>query len=332
MTALPGVPAAARVPRPAVVAACDFCGSTRWTPNLGPMLDDEEVDALPPAFRALRFQLGRCDDCGLIYLPERPAAEDLDVYYPADYKCFQAYDSRGAIMRTLARIVARSKRRQIERLMPRGTRTLLDYGCGTGTWLTELRKAGCDLEMIGTDIFEAPLASLREQGIPAFRCDEDSLFEHVAPASVGVVHLFHVIEHVPSPRRVLTRLKEALVPGGVIVGQTPNCASCGCRVWGEHWNQWHVPHHFTVFTHDSLARHAAIAGLEVVSIASSLSGATQWAQSGLRVWAARRGRPFRATAEPLYPPLILAALPVALLEMAAGHTCHMDFVLRRPSA
>jgi 2-polyprenyl-3-methyl-5-hydroxy-6-metoxy-1,4-benzoquinol methylase len=318
-----------REPRPRILSDCDFCGSARWEPILGPMLDDEDLEALPAAFRALRFRLGRCADCGLVYLRERPDPRDLDVYYPSDYKCFQAYERRGAVMKTLARLVARSKRRQIERLMPAGTRTLLDYGCGTGTWLSELRKAGCSLDMAGTDIFEAPLGSLRAQGIPAFRCDENDLFEHVAPGSVGVVHMFHVIEHVPSPKRVLSRLAEALVPGGVIIGQTPNCASFGCRFWGESWNQWHVPHHFVLFTHDTLARHAAAAGLDVVSIASSLSGATQWAQSGLRAWAARRGRPFQATAEPLYPPLILAALPLTLVEMAFGHTCHMDFVLRR---
>jgi 2-polyprenyl-3-methyl-5-hydroxy-6-metoxy-1,4-benzoquinol methylase len=321
--------AAPRAPLPLVVAACDYCGSSRWQPILGPMLDDEDVEALPPAFRTLRFRIGRCADCDLVYLRERPDPRDLDVYYPDTYKCFQPYESRGAIMRTLARLVARAKRRQIERLMPPGTRTLLDYGCGSGTWLTELRKSGCTLNLVGTDIFEAPLASLRAQGIPAWRCDEDDLFAHVAPASAGVVHLFHVIEHVPSPKTLLTRLRDVLVPGGVIVGQTPNVASYGCRFWGESWNQWHVPHHFVLFSHETLARHAAAAGLEVVSISSSLSGATQWAQSGLRVWASRRQRPFRGTAEPHYPALILAAIPLAAVEMAFGHTCHMDFVLRR---
>jgi SAM-dependent methyltransferase len=297
---------------------------------LGPMLDDEDVATMPPAFQSLRFRIGHCADCGLVYLRERPDPRDLDVYYPSTYKCFQAYEARGAIMRTLARIVARSKRRQIERLMPPGTRTLLDYGCGTGTWLLELRKIGCALDMIGTDIFEGPLAMLRAQGIPAHRCDDEDLVQYVTPGSVGVVHLFHVIEHVPSPKQLLARLKDVLVPGGVIVGQTPNVASYGCRFWGESWNQWHVPHHFVLFSHDTLARHAAAAGLEVMSISNSLSGATQWAQSGLRVRARRRGRPFLGTAEPLYPALILAALPMALAESVFGHTCHVDFVLRRP--
>jgi SAM-dependent methyltransferase len=324
------VAAQGRQPLPRVVADCDFCGSARWEPILGPMLDDEDAAALPIAFRELRFRMGRCTDCGLVYLRDRPDSRDLDVYYPTEYKCFQAYETRGVIMKTLARLVARSKRRQIERLMPAGLRTLLDYGCGTGTWLSALRNAGCDVDMAGTDIFEAPLRSLREQGIPAFRCDETGLFDHVVPGSIGVIHLFHVIEHVASPLHVLSQLREALVAGGVIIGQTPNIASYGCRFWGERWNQWHVPHHFVLFTHETLARHAAKAGLEVVSISSSLSGATQWAQSGLRAWSAFRRRPFLATSEPLYPALILASLPLAMLEAVFGHTCHMDFVLRRP--
>ena len=321
-----------RVPLPSVVADCDYCGGSRWEPILGPLLDDEDLEAMPAAFRSLRFRIGRCSDCGLVYLRERPDPRDLDVYYPDSYKCFQSYQSRGTIMRTLARLVARSKRRQIESLMPAGTRTLLDYGCGSGTWLSELRKAGCTLDLTGTDIFEGPLAALREQGIRAFRCDDDELLDHVAPASVGVVHLFHVIEHVPSPARLLARLREVLVPGGVIIGQTPNVASYGCRFWGESWNQWHVPHHFVLFSHDTLARHAKAAGFDVVSVSSSLSGATQWAQSGLRAWSARKNRSFTGTSEPLYPPLILAALPLTALEMAFGHTCHMDFVLRRVMA
>jgi SAM-dependent methyltransferase len=321
-------PASARVPRPLVIADCDACGSPHWEPMLGPMLDDEDIEALPPGFRSQRFRMGRCADCGLVYLRERPDPRDLEVYYPASYKCFQAYDQRGAIMRVLARRVARAKRRQIERLMPSGSRTLLDYGCGSGTWLSELRKVGCALDMIGTDVFDGPLASLRAQGIPAFRCDEESLFEHVAPGSVGVVHLFHVIEHVPSPARLLARLRDALAPGGAIVGQTPNVASFGSRFWGEAWNQWHAPHHFVIFSPATLARHARAAGLEVASISSSLSGATQWAQSGLRAWSAWKHRPFLGTSEPLYPALILAAIPLTMLELLFNRSCHMDFVFR----
>jgi SAM-dependent methyltransferase len=320
----------ARQPRPFVLASCDFCGRDESDPVTGPLLDDENAAHLPPGFAGLRFVLRRCRNCRLVYLRERPHPDDLELFYPTDYKCFQSYEERGAIMNALAARLARAKLAEIERLLPAGHRRLLDYGCGTGTWLFQLKKAGASLDMVGTDVFEGPLQALRAGGLPAYCCDEETLFDHVERGSFGAVHMFHVIEHLPSPRRVLERLKEALVPGGVLLGQTPNCASWGCRYWGDLWNQWHAPHHFVVFDHDTLRRHAEAAGFEVLSIRNSLSSATQWAQSTLRVVAQRRGRPFLATGEPFYPPLILAFLPLAAVEALLGRSCHMDFVLKRP--
>ena len=68
----------------------------------------------------------------------------------------------------------------------------------------------------------------------------------------------------------------------------------------------------------------------MLAIRSSLSGATQWVQSTLHALARRRGRAFRGIHEPLYPPLILGMLPVVALESLFAHSCHMDFVFRRP--
>lgn len=327
----PRVPSVdARIPGPRVAASCDWCGSTEAVPVTGRIGDAEGEESLPPAFRDERFQFVRCQGCGLVYLPSRPSPQDLAVYYSESYKCFQSYEDRGAVLRWLADRVARGKLKEIRALMPQGNRTLLDYGCGTGTWLCQLRRLGCDLDMIGMDVVEGPLPRLREQGIPAHCCDEDTIFDHIAPGSVGVIHLFHVIEHLPSPKKVLGRLKETLTPGGVILGQTPNVASVGCRFWGDLWNQWHAPYHFVLFDHDTLRRHAEGVGLEVVRIRNSLSGATQWAQ-GLTHWIARkRGQPFRGIHEPLYPWLILAFLPPTVLESLVARTCHMDFILRRP--
>jgi len=318
-----------RLPRPLVSAACEFCGSTEGGPLTGPLADDELTDDLPPAFRSLTFRFVQCGECSLVYLRERPAEEDVAVYYPDAYKCFQSYDERGFIMKNLARRVAGAKLRQIAKLMPPGNETLLDYGCGSGTWLTLLKDLGCTYRMIGTDITAGPLQALKQRGIEAYRCDETTLQQHVQPGSVGAVHLFHVIEHLPNAGRVLESIRKVLAPGGVVVGQTPNVASLGRRVWGDLWDQWHAPQHFVLFSDDTLKRHAERAGFEVVKISSSISGATQWALSFLRGWARFRGRSFRHIHEPLYPPLILAAIPIAMFEAAFSRTCHMDFVFRK---
>lgn len=319
-----------RLPRPLVTVGCEYCGSMESEPLTGPLADDELVDELPPAFRTLTFRFVRCNACGLVYLRERPASEDVGVYYPDTYKCFQSYEQRGFIMNRLAKIVARAKLRQITKLMPRGNETLLDYGCGSGTWLTLLKDLGCKYRMIGTDITAGPLQELRRRSIEAYPCDETTLRQHVQPGSVGVVHLFHVIEHVPNVGRVLESIREILAPGGVLIGQTPNVASPGRRFWGDAWDQWHAPQHLVLFSDDTLRRHAERAGFEVVKISSSISGATQWALSFLRRLARKRGRTFRHIHEPMYPPLILAAIPLAVLEAVFSRTCHMDFILRKP--
>lgn len=84
-----------------------------------------------------------------------------------------------------------------------------------------------------------------------------------------------------------------------------------------------------IFDQDTLRRHAEAAGFEVLWIRNSLSGATQWAQSALSWLASRRGRAFQGIDEPLYPPLILAFLPITLVEAVFSHTCHMDFAFRK---
>ncbi|HEY2383306.1 MAG TPA: class I SAM-dependent methyltransferase [Terriglobia bacterium] len=318
-----------RTPRPLVTVTCEYCGSSDSKTLTGPLTDCELADELPLAFRGLTFTFVQCLHCGLVYLRERPDPGDVSCYYPETYKCFQSYDERGLIMKKLAQGVARRKLQEIARFMPAGNRTLLDYGCGSGTWLSLLQDLGCNYRMIGTDITAGPLQELRPRGIEAYACDEKTIGKHVAAASVGVVHLFHVIEHVADASAVLESIRQILVPGGVLIGQTPNVDSLGRRVWGDLWNQWHAPQHFVLFSDRTLRRHAEKAGFEVVKIASSISGATQWALSFLHLWANWRGRQFHHIHEPLYPPLIIAAMPVAVVEAMFSRTCHMDFVLRK---
>lgn len=322
--------ASQRIPRPFVNVACEFCGSSESQFVTGPLTDDELADSLPPAFRSLTFRFVCCTACGLVYMANRVAFEDIDIYYPDDYMCFQSYDDRGFIMKRLAQTVARRKLQQIKALMPSTSNVLLDYGCGSGTWLALLKDIGCPFRMIGTDVVASPLNELRSIGIEAHHCDETTLLEHVRPGSAGVVHMFHVIEHLPNVTRVLRVIREVLAPGGVLIGQTPNVSSFGRRFWGDLWNQWHSPQHLVLFSDKTLRRHAESAGFETVNISSSISGATQWANSALRWWARGR-RPFHGIREPMYPPLILAAVPIAVLESLFWRTCHMDFVFRKPA-
>ena len=63
---------------------------------------------------------------------------------------------------------------------------------------------------------------------------------------------------------------------------------------------------------------------------SSPSGATQWSGSLLKAWAARRGRVYRWTNEPLHPYLTLLFAPVAAIQCLFNNSSHLDFILRKP--
>lgn len=313
------------------VVACPLCSGTRYVPATSPIPDILEQDVNPP-FRGMLFQMARCTGCGLHYQRIRPKREDIGRFYGSDYFCYEPLSERGLVVRLLARLAARQLMRKIERHRPRTADLFVDFGCGCGSWLEMLRGVDAPWKMVGTEIALDLVRRVEELGFPAHVCDDSTIQEIFEAGSVGVFYMNHVIEHLHDPRGFLEKLRGLLVPGGIVVGQTPDQGCLERRVFKDYWTQWHLPQHLVVFDKNTLADLAARAGLEVVEISSSPSGASQWGASMLHYAARRRERTYRATREPLHPYLTLLFLPVALVQCLVGGTSHMDFVLRRPAS
>jgi 2-polyprenyl-3-methyl-5-hydroxy-6-metoxy-1,4-benzoquinol methylase len=309
---------------------CVCCGGNRTVPATVVMPDtDLYGDAVEP-YSSMRFQYVRCTDCDTVYLRRRICQSELDFFYNNEYHCYQSYDDRGFIFKHLAQGVARNKVKMLEPMFPSENRVLLDYGCGAGVWLELLRRAGVDWRLIGAEVNEESIKAVQALGLEGFHCNENTLKDHIAPESVGVIHLFHVIEHLPDPIDVLKKLADALEPGGAIYGQTPNVDAWDCKLFGQYWSQWHVPRHTVLYTPDTLRRHAEAAGLEVVSVSNSLSSATGWANSLEKWFALRRGRNFMPSSSALYPYLTLAAIPLTLVQQLFSSTGSIDFMFVKP--
>jgi SAM-dependent methyltransferase len=266
----------------------------------------------------------------LHYQRERLAREHLNAFYRDDYFCYQSFSERGAIVRFLSGLTARMQVRAIEKLRPPSCDLFVDFGCGSGSWLELFRAARAPWRMIGTELSESNVEHVRRLGFEAHVCDDATIDRVFAPASVGMLFMHHVIEHLPDAARTLRRLRDILVPGGIVIGQTPDVDAVERRLYGDHWSQWHLPHHLVLFNRATLGALARKAGLEVVRFASSPSGATQWSGSLLKRRAAHRGRVFRWCNEPMHPALTLAFAPLAVVQCALGNSSHLDFVLRRP--
>jgi len=313
------------------VVDCPLCGSVRYQPATPP-IPDGECHTLPEPWKSMRFQVVCCEACGVHYQRVRPRREDVGIFYSSEYDCYESLVERGPIVRALARITARGLVKKVEALRPPESDVFLDFGCGSGTWMELLASVDAPWRMVGTEIAQELIDQVRAMGFEGHVCDDSDIEKAVEPGSAGVIHMNHVIEHVQNPLELFGKLREILVPGGIIVGQTPDHDCLEARLFKEHWVQWHLPRHMVIFDKATLRKHAEAAGLEVVSLESSPSGAVMWGASTLKWWAHRRGRPYRVTREPLHPYLMLLFAPLAFVQSKFANTSHMDFVLRRPVA
>lgn len=309
-------------PNPLAIAleavACDLCGADDPEPLL--FLDDVIAGTTKDPFR-----LVRCRRCGLQYLNPRPVASALARFYPDDYAPFVR---RGVA----ARVRAWQRRRDVDHLWRylAPPARVLDVGCGTGELLLAVRERG-NADLIGVEPSEHAARLARQRWGLDVRCG-DLHAARLAPASVDVALLSHVIEHLPSPSATLAELTRVLRPGGVLILWLPNAASWAARVWGADWIGYDAPRHVYAFTpgtlHALLARH----GFTVAELRHEWLG-LEWSW-GLRLRARRRwgrGRLDRVLAT-LHPALTAAFTPLAAAAALFGQGGRILVVAHRAGA
>jgi trans-aconitate methyltransferase len=312
------------------IVDCPFCGSASAEYVTGPICDGPSHHFKEP-YRSLATRMSRCTKCNVLYQRERLKPEHLGRLYDEDsYLCYKSFAERGLIIRKLAQLSASMLIKEVDRHRPKDNNVLVDFGCGNGSWLELFRACNVNWDLYGTEIGPGNVEHIKRLGFKGYCCDETNIAEFFPPGSVGMIYMHHVIEHVPNPLETFRTLRGPLAPGGLIFGQTPDWRCWERQIFGDHWAQWHQPHHLTIFDKQTMAAHAREAGLEVVSLKSSPSGATQWSNSFLKRRAAKRGRVYRWTGEPLHPFLTLSALPISLLQCLVHNTSHLDFMLRKP--
>ena len=94
-------------------------------------------------------------------------------------------------------------------------KSILDFGCGEGTFLREIKEFSQNL--CGIEIEKSSIALLKEDGI-ACRTDLTELNAE----SVDTIFCFHTLEHLKEPIKILKKFKRVLKPGGHIVIEVPH--------------------------------------------------------------------------------------------------------------
>ena len=98
----------------------------------------------------------------------------------------------------------------------------LDLGCGRGEWLQLLIEQG--LQAQGVDLDADMLAAAQALSLPVWQADAIQALDDVPDGSIAVLSAFHLVEHLPfeSLQKLVTQAHRVLVPGGLLIMETPN--------------------------------------------------------------------------------------------------------------
>lgn len=240
------------------MARCELCGSERNHSLF------EGQDLLYG--QVVRSEVVQCDECGLIYLwpqPVRPLDSYPDEYGPhvgqrnsADVAYSIGY--RGGLLRK-AKLASQYQQGP-----------LLDIGCAAGQFLAVIRSLVAR-PLWGMDRSERAVRYARQHfGIDVWVGDVPGL--PLPNGSIGVVTMWHVLEHLPHPLAALYDIARVLRPDGVLILACPMVDSWEARVFGRYWAGYDVPRHLFVHSRQTLQRMLQYAGFEASEVPNVVWG------------------------------------------------------------
>jgi SAM-dependent methyltransferase len=269
----------------------------------------------------------RCNRCISLFLYPLPI-DRLSEIYPANYYSYAA--AQGLLGKIKTHFDALRLKGCLRRI-PGRSLSVLDVGGGNGWMLDLIRHIEPRLRysaVVDLDPQAGELVRARGHEYSCVRIEE---FE--SARDFDFILLLNLIEHVESPRRVLTRLAGMLSPGGLILVKTPNHESLDARLFaGTYWAGLHVPRHWTLFRRQSFDVLLEGTGLAIDGFSYTQGGAF-WAASILAALH-RRGL-VRLSAErpivnhPAFPVLAGIAAAFDYLRLPFVPTSQMFITLRR---
>lgn len=209
------------------------------------------------------FTIVRCNNCGLLRLNPRPAAEEVVKIYPKSYNAYCFEEKLNPLMRAIRNKYLQKMVSPIKKMIPDHAH-ILEGGCGDGNYLLALKQYGHpNWELAGNDISPIAEGKLNESNIHFF----EGKFENIDPGSLwDAIILKDVIEHLDSPGKVFKKVNKLLNLNGVVIIETPNPDSWDGHIFSKrYWASWHFPRHWTIYNIPQLSKHLKRYNFKIIS-------------------------------------------------------------------
>lgn len=242
---------------PDVSRECSFCGVA-----LRPYLKAQDYNS---RVSEVAFHYQKCPECSLVSLGNVP--EDLGRYYVSDYHGIPT-----AVEHMEKRASHERYKIELVRQFADGG-NLLEIGPSWGAFCLLAKRAGFAVEAIERDP-ECCRFLNSEIQVRAILSDQESVaLDQVS--TPDVIALWHVIEHMRDPAKLLKRAVERLSPGGIIVIATPSPDAMQFHLFGRYWAHLDAPRHINLIPPDLLRKKMHEYGLELLHCATTDAGSLE---------------------------------------------------------
>ncbi|WP_353722686.1 class I SAM-dependent methyltransferase [Dyadobacter sp. 676] len=196
------------------------------------------------------FTIQQCNSCYFLFTNPRPSEEQIGAYYESQDYISHHDDARDLMSKAYTSVRNHTIEQKVKLInslvQPKGT--LLDIGCGTGSFLSAVKQDGW--KTFGTE----PDPGARE--IASKRVGA-TIFEGITEQTLDtqlydIITLWHVLEHVHKLNETIDWLQNHLRPNGRIIIAVPNPQSHDAAKYGRFWAAYDVPRHLYHFTRASM--------------------------------------------------------------------------------
>lgn len=189
------------------------------------------------------FNIVSCANCDFHFTNPRPDETAIGQYYDNPDYVSHTDTSRGLLFKVYGIVKSYTlgqKRRLLESLT--NTKTVLDYGAGTGDFSNELSQNGWSVSAYEPDQKARQKLNGKNPDINLVAVISD-----LQNGSVSIVSLWHVLEHVHRLDETLEHFNRILSKDGHLIIAVPNHTSFDAGFYRESWAAHDVPRHLYHF-------------------------------------------------------------------------------------
>lgn len=192
----------------------------------------------------------------------KPQLENLDSYYKSQDYISHTNLKRSFFERIYHIIRYYTIRRKLDLINSFKTvsKTLLDVGCGTGSFISHANKRLWNVTGIEPNL---KARSNCDPDIKSFVFNTKEL-DRLSKSSFDVITLWHVMEHIYNLEEQMSLICSLLKTKGKLVLALPNYKSFDSRYYKNFWAAFDVPRHLYHFDQDSVETFFHDRGLRLI--------------------------------------------------------------------